>query len=134
MEEIYRLTRNKRIIVRKKIANFLEKVFRYCGYDFDHDVFKKVIYSEDAYKTPVEAKIKNYYDAYTVSFWHGCFVESQGRSSVLFLVLHGFGANIYVNNGLERRVPEMLEQPCAFDEQILNPYISSSLLLEVSQT
>lgn len=65
MEEIYRLTRNKRIIVRKKIANFLEKVFRYCGYDFDHDVFKKVIYSEDAYKTPVEAKIKNYYDAYT---------------------------------------------------------------------
>lgn len=75
----------------------------------------------------------NYYDAYTVSFWYGCFVESQGRSSVLFLVLHGFGANIYVNNGLERRVPEMLEQPCAFDEQILKPYISSSLLLEVSQ-
>lgn len=64
MEEIYKLTQNKRIIVRKKISNFLEKVFRYCGYDFDHDVFKKVIYSEDAYKTPVEAKIKNYYDAY----------------------------------------------------------------------
>lgn len=64
MEEIYQLTQNKRILVRKKIANFLEKVLRYCGYDFDHDAFKKVIYSEDEYRTPVEEKIKNSYDAY----------------------------------------------------------------------
>lgn len=64
MEDIYELTQNKRILVRKKIANFLEKLFRYCGYDFDHDVFKKIIYSEDEVKTPVEEKIKSAYDAY----------------------------------------------------------------------
>ncbi len=64
MEEIYQLTQNKRIFVRKRIGAFLEKALRYCGYDFDHDVFKKVIYSEDTYKTPVEEKIKCYYDAY----------------------------------------------------------------------
>ena len=64
MEEIYQLVQNKRILVRKKIANFLEKSLRYCGYDFDHDVFKKIIYSEDEYRTPVEEKIKSSYDAY----------------------------------------------------------------------
>lgn len=64
MEEIYQLVQNKRILVRKKIANFLEKALRYCGYDFDHDVFKKIIYSEDEYRTPVEEKIKSCYDAY----------------------------------------------------------------------
>lgn len=64
MEEIYQLVQNKRILVRKKIANFLEKALRYCGYDFDHDVFKKIIYSEDEYRTPVEEKIKSSYDAY----------------------------------------------------------------------
>ena len=64
MEEIYELVQNKRVLVRKKIANFLEKALRYCGYDFDHDVFKKIIYSEDEYRTPVEEKIKSSYDAY----------------------------------------------------------------------
>ncbi|MDE7263708.1 MAG: hypothetical protein K2N64_03515 [Anaeroplasmataceae bacterium] len=64
MEEIYELVENKRIFVRKKICNFLEKMLRYCGYDFDHDVFKKIIYSEDEYRTPVEEKIKSSYDAY----------------------------------------------------------------------
>ena len=64
MEEIYELTQNKRIFVRKKIANFLEKALRYCGYEFDHDGFKKIIYSEDEYRTPVEEKIKSTYDAY----------------------------------------------------------------------
>lgn len=64
MEEIYEIVEDKRIFVRKKICNFLEKLLRYCGYDFDHDVFKKIIYSEDEYKTPVEEKIKNCYDAY----------------------------------------------------------------------
>ncbi|MCI9183219.1 MAG: hypothetical protein HFG90_08265 [Acholeplasmatales bacterium] len=64
MEEIYELVENKRIFVRKKIANFLEKLFRHCGYDFDHDVFKKIIYSEEEYKTPIEEKIKHTYDTY----------------------------------------------------------------------
>ena len=64
MEEIYELVENKRIFVRKKIGNFLEKLLRYCGYIFDHDIFKKIIYSEDEYRTPIEEKIKNAYDAY----------------------------------------------------------------------
>ncbi len=64
MEDIYEITQNKRVLVRKKIANFLEKILRYCGYDFDHDRFKKIIYSEDEYRSPVEEKMKNAYDAY----------------------------------------------------------------------
>ena len=68
MEEIYELVENKRIFVRKKIGNFLEKLLRYCGYIFDHDIFKKIIYSEDEYRTPIEEKIKNTYDA--VSYTH----------------------------------------------------------------
>ncbi len=64
MEEIYELTKNKQVLVRKKIVNFLEKIFNYCGYDFNHDVFKKIIYSEAEYKTKVEEKFKSAYDAY----------------------------------------------------------------------
>lgn len=57
--------------------------------------------------------------------------------SSYFLVLHGFAVSLrataYANYGLERCVSKILEELCASDEQVLNPYISSPLPLEVSR-
>ncbi|MDE5566407.1 MAG: hypothetical protein K2I77_05420, partial [Anaeroplasmataceae bacterium] len=61
MEEVYELVSDKRLIVRKKMANFLEKAFRNYGYEFSHDAFKRVIYGEEEYQTKIEEKIKNFY-------------------------------------------------------------------------
>lgn len=57
--------KKKELIVRKKKASFLEKIFRYLGYDFRHDIYKQIIYCEASVMTPLEQKIKNYYDAYS---------------------------------------------------------------------
>lgn len=64
MNEFNNLTTGKELIVRKKVSSFIEKTFRYLGYDFRHDVYKKIIYGEDSVKTTLEEKIKSYYDAY----------------------------------------------------------------------
>ena len=64
METIKQLVKDKELIVRKTTASFLEKIFRYFGHDFRHDIFKKVIYSETSIITQFEEKYKNYYDAY----------------------------------------------------------------------
>ena len=34
------IAQNKELIVRKRIASFLEKLLRYFGYDFRHDLYK----------------------------------------------------------------------------------------------
>lgn len=51
------------LIVRKKISQFIEKEFRYFGLDFNHDEYKKVAYGEKGASTPLEEKLKSYYDA-----------------------------------------------------------------------
>lgn len=58
------IAQNKELIVRKRIASFLEKLLRYFGYDFRHDLYKQIVYNETSCQTPFEEKIKNYYDAY----------------------------------------------------------------------
>ncbi len=55
---------DKELIVRKKLTSFIEKLFKYYKYDFEHNIFKKVVYGEDYFKTPLEEKFKTYYDAY----------------------------------------------------------------------
>ncbi len=62
MEKINK--QDKELIVRKRTGAFIEKVFRFCGYDFRHDEYKQIIYGEIACKTPLESKIKSHYDAY----------------------------------------------------------------------
>ena len=52
------------LIIRKKIAQFTEKYFRYLGYDFRHTLFKQIIYMETGVQTKLEEKIKSSYDAY----------------------------------------------------------------------
>ena len=62
MNEISDLTSGKELIVRKKLSGFIEKTLRECGYDFRHEVFKGLICSEIGSMTPLEDKIKSYYD------------------------------------------------------------------------
>lgn len=63
-KEIEKITYNKELLVRKKMASFIEKLLRCLDYDFRHDIFKQIIYSEIAVKTPLEEWIKNSYDAF----------------------------------------------------------------------
>lgn len=56
--------KGKELIVRKRVAGFLEKMFKAFEFDFHHDRFKKVVYSEDAYNCELEEKFKAYYDGY----------------------------------------------------------------------
>ena len=51
------------LVVRKKISQFIEKEFRYFGYEFSHDEYKKVSYGEKGFETTIEEKLKAYYDA-----------------------------------------------------------------------
>lgn len=55
---------NKRILVRKKLAGFIEKLFNYLGYKLNHDRVKKVLYGEESFKSDDEERIKRTYDAY----------------------------------------------------------------------
>lgn len=64
MNEFTKITNGKELIVRKNLSNFLEKVLNYCGYEFRHDIYKQIIYSEIGVTIPFEEKIKSFYDAY----------------------------------------------------------------------
>ncbi len=55
---------NKELFVRKKMTNFIEKLFKFLGYSFDHDRYKNILYSEDNVRNQMEEKVKNSYDAY----------------------------------------------------------------------
>ena len=67
--------KGKEIIVRKRIAGFIEKLFKAYNYDFHHDRFKKVVYGEDACNCLLEEKFKSYYDGY----W---FLLSNSKNSL----------------------------------------------------
>lgn len=56
MEEVYHLIDGKQLLVRKKMGSFIEKILHYYGVVFQHDRFKKIIYGEDGYLTPIEDK------------------------------------------------------------------------------
>ena len=63
-ELIRKITLGKEMIVRKKVAALIEKSFRYFNYDFRHDIFKQIIYGEIEFSTPLEEKLKSFYDGY----------------------------------------------------------------------
>lgn len=56
--------KGKELLVRKKMASFLERLLQYWGYDLRHDTFKQIMYGELCVNTESEQTIKNYYDAY----------------------------------------------------------------------
>ena len=64
MEELIKRSEGKELLVRKRIALFLEKILRFLGYDFRHDIYKGITYFEMATETEFEEKIKNLYDGF----------------------------------------------------------------------
>ncbi len=68
------------LIIRKKLAQFIEKYFHYLGYDFRHTLFKQIIYMETDVQTKLEEKIKSSYDAY---FYLLCNNQNIFSSSLL---------------------------------------------------
>lgn len=59
-----KIVNKKELVVRKRIASFIEKILRFCGYDFRHDLYKQIVYGEVSICTPLEETIKDLYDAY----------------------------------------------------------------------
>ena len=55
---------DKELMVRKKIAGFLEKLFWFCNYDLSHNNYKAIFYNEKECETIKEEKVKDYFDAY----------------------------------------------------------------------
>lgn len=54
--------KNKELVVRKRVGSFIEKICNYLEYDFDHEVYKKVIYNEISCNTIFFEKVKRYFD------------------------------------------------------------------------
>lgn len=79
------------LIVRKRITAFVEKVFRFLGYDFRHDLYKQIVYGEAEMQTPLEEKIKNNYDAYV-------YLLSNNKNAFTMSVFKRF---LYIVNGKE---------------------------------
>lgn len=55
---------DKELIVRKVTSSFIEKVFKYCGYDINHNDIKALLYDEECVKTNLDEQVKSYFDAY----------------------------------------------------------------------
>lgn len=64
MEEIEKRAQHCELVVHKKVSKLIEKVLRYWDMDISHERFKAVIFSRDEFQTPLEERVKNYYDAY----------------------------------------------------------------------
>lgn len=80
---------NKELLVRKKIASFIEKTMRYFGNDIRHDTFKSVVYGEIGAATKGEEILKNYYDAYMYLLNNSQMPLSQELLRKFFYVLTG---------------------------------------------
>ena len=64
MKELQEITKNKELIVRKKVVNSVEKLIKHFGYDFRHDLYKEIVYMKKEIKTSLEERVKNYFDGY----------------------------------------------------------------------
>ena len=54
----FNIERGTELIVRKKLTQFIEKYFRYLGYDFRHTLFKQIVYMETPIQTQLEHTLK----------------------------------------------------------------------------
>lgn len=81
--------KGKELIVRKRLTAFIERLFRHCGFDFRHDLFKQIVYSEIGCNTPLEEKMKNYYDAYCYLLYNHKNVLSKDILKRFFYILSG---------------------------------------------
>ena len=58
MINIIDMVSNKETIVRKRITNFIEKLFKYIKADFRHDIYKAIVSCEEECITDLEIKMK----------------------------------------------------------------------------
>ena len=89
MEEIIELTKNKELIVRKKMSHFLEKLLRFYGKDIRHDLYKGIIYSEEQVRTEEEWKIKIFYDGLNYLLNNHMNPLSKELLKKFFYILYG---------------------------------------------
>ncbi len=75
------------LIVRKKLTQFIEKYFRYLGYDFRHTLFKQIVYMEVPIQTQLEQTLKNSYDAYFYLLSNNQNIFSSSLLNKFFYIL-----------------------------------------------
>lgn len=96
------------LIVRKKLSQFIEKEFRYFNLDFNHDTYKKIVYGEIGAQTPLEEKLKAYYDAYV-------YLLNNAKSPLTKQVLNRFFYLLFlepVNDMIMLHIQTRLLQLC----------------------
>ncbi len=76
------------LIVRKKLAQFIEKYFRYLGYDFRHSIFKQIVYMETPIQSKLEEKMKSAYDAYFYLLANNQNIFSSSLLKKFFYILY----------------------------------------------
>ena len=64
MDELSEIIKGKELVVIKKVASIIEKVLRVFDLDFSHDRYKQIIYEQIELNTPLEEKLKSYYDGF----------------------------------------------------------------------
>lgn len=97
-------SRDKELLVRKRMASFIEKLFVYFGYDIGHDVFKEIIYNERSFFTGTEEKIKRAYDAYY-------YLLSNARNPLTSRMVNTF-FYIYFSKEIENSVAIRISNDC----------------------
>lgn len=103
--------KGKELLVRKRIAGFLEKLFKVYGYDFNHDRFKKVVYGEDSYNSELEEKFKSYYDAYWFLLSNAKNVFSNDLLNRFFFLLFGKTIDYSINLRMTKVYFEYIDCP-----------------------
>mgnify|MGYP003293112366 CR=1 FL=1 len=89
MKDFLKYSKDKELLVRKRINLFLEKVLRFLGYDFRHDIYKGITCFEIAVDTEFEEKIKNYYDAFIYLLNNNKNPLTISRLKKFFYILYG---------------------------------------------
>lgn len=104
-------TKNKELIVRKRISSFLEKIYRYFDYDFDHARYKKIIYNEEQYFSNYEAKIKSYYDGIMYLLNNSSMILTQEILDKFFYIIGYKNNNSYLTLKIASKYFEMKDLP-----------------------
>ena len=112
---------NCELLVRKRIAAFVEHLFRFLNYDFRHDAYKQIVYGEAETHTPLEEKIKNYYDAYV-------YLLSNGKNPLTMSIFRRF---LFLINGKEADVSLVLRITTLFYKIVEESPIERATLFHI---
>ena len=107
------------LISRKKVSQFIEKQFRYFGYDFNHDEYKKIVYGEKDFTTPLEEQLKSYYDAYMYLLNNAKNPLSKKILNNFYFLIFGEELNELMSLSIQSKLIEIcelspIEKACEF--------------------